>query len=402
MKKRLSALLLTVSMVLPVLPGIAMGEEAECTHPSTVKVYPWKPTYTNTEYTPTHHTLYQVTSLVCGVCGEMLESNIPEFVRTEEHHFLPDGSCMVCGYIRQPERTDEQNNTGNTGNTSSTGNTGSADNIGNAEDTGSTSNAGNAGNTSSTAPSFNEVPETPNRDEDAAYSIISNDAEKSLSNTTVLNGTDSNGNKLYGNEFILFGDEEVKPGYIRFISQIPIYTDPSALQPARFISTQWGKRASEAGGLCTYAVLSMQLSYLGVDFTPGDMFNWYTSFNRSKIIEKAQEQAGISVGKTKVSELIPTQKKLDTMMELYETNSNYSPIYAYFEYYNPAKGKSSTHAVLIVGCDTQTGTYYLVDPQARTGMGSFQIGSDMTISNSNIPSYNGGKITSIAQAWLTT
>lgn len=538
----------------------------QCAHPTTKKVYPLKPTYVNTQCTSTHHTLYQVYSLACSVCGEILEDDLQEFVCTEEHRFFPDDSCMVCGYTRQPEKPDvisctvteagegdffgpeapaihTEKAAGLTFTATITCNdsTGVAElYIGNAYAYSAnytvkdgqrvftvqlsiggngTSYAGTypvrvcalkaAGDTSdmdawnvdeftvehdyatpgtaSSSYSYQHsngqhkkictettttlcaacgkestgtrvydagqwedcqlvsfgVPsvktsweysstgdmhrkitseittklcqtcgaqtygsysscgnwEAHNLDENGVCSICGYTG-RNLSNTTVLNKTDPNGKKFYGNEFILFGDEEVKPGYIRFISQIPGYSNSSELEPARFISTQWGKRAGEAGTLCTYAALSMQLSYLGIDFTPGDMFeNGFTSFQRPEIVRKAQEQTGIHVQTTPTGKIAATQEKLDTMMKLYETDPNYSPIYTRIKYY--VDGTEHEHSVLIIGYDAQTGTYYLVDPQARTGMGSFQIGSDMTISNSNISSYNGGKITSIAQAWLT-
>lgn len=54
----------------------------------------------------------------------------------------------------------------------------------------------------------------------------------------------------------------VKAGTVRYISQVPSYTD-------QFCADYWGSYVGYANHECFTACISMALSYLGIDATPG-------------------------------------------------------------------------------------------------------------------------------------
>lgn len=241
--------------------------------------------------------------------------------------------------------------------------------------------------------------------------------ENRLSSATVLNKhVEDSSDYYYGNDFILFKKgASVQAGYIRFVSQIPGYTGTGKLEPAAFDKTQWqwGKidRSGEAAGLCSYAALSMQLSYLGIDCTPGKMFkilnpnessNFEYGFNRKTIIEYLNDTENASID-SEMKRLVDknlSKENLDAMLSKYETDFNCSPIFMFMEYGEKWK---RTHAVLIIG--REGNTYYIANPETRTGMGSFEIevkdDGIMYITNASTAKYNGRRISLIAQTCKT-
>lgn len=192
----------------------------------------------------------------------------------------------------------------------------------------------------------------------------------------------------------------MKRGYIRFVSQIPGYVG-SGKTPATFYNEQWGSRSSEASGLCSYAVLSMQLSYLGFDCLPGEMFTIMNgnTFNRMTIVNSLiADGANLS---SELRSLHNNDLKLSDFQDMlrnYENDTNYSPVFMFMEY---GKEWKNTHAVLVIGYNE--GKYYLANPETMTGMGRFEIEEKdgiMYIKNATTKKYNGRRISTISQLRL--
>lgn len=105
-----------------------------------------------------------------------------------------------------------------------------------------------------------------------------------------------------------------------------------------------------ARNMCTRAIYSMVLSYLGVDMTPGGM---------SAMLEKRS----ISDPYHEITALLPgiesvtfSTHAFQSMFEAYQTDSRYSPVYVYFR-----KKSGVTHALLVVA-KTDGSRYIAVDP----------------------------------------
>lgn len=62
----------------------------------------------------------------------------------------------------------------------------------------------------------------------------------------------------------------VKAGTVRYISQVPSYTD-------QFCADYWGSYVGYANHECFTACISMALSYLGIDATPGALGDYWRS-----------------------------------------------------------------------------------------------------------------------------
>ena len=171
---------------------------------------------------------------------------------------------------------------------------------------------------------------------------------------------------------LLRPDEELRPtaverGLIRYISQDTV-RDPD------FCPDYWygGEPGSEldltvevsklkgsfnkpyayyARNMCTRAVYSMALSYLGIDLTPGAM---------SAMLSKRD----IAMPYDEVTELLPQIESVafsmpvfDSMFEAYQSDSSYSPVYLYIRRKN-----GSTHCLLVVA-QREDGHYIVVDPK---------------------------------------
>ena len=105
-----------------------------------------------------------------------------------------------------------------------------------------------------------------------------------------------------------------------------------------------------ARNMCTRAVYSMALSYLGVDLTPGAM---------SALLEKRD----IGMHYEEVTERLPEIEQVAfsknvflSMFEAYRTDSRYSPVYLYIR-----RPNLSTHCLLVVA-RREDGRYIVVDP----------------------------------------
>lgn len=171
---------------------------------------------------------------------------------------------------------------------------------------------------------------------------------------------------------LLLPDEEMQPmavqrGLVRYIAQDSV-KDPG------FCPEYWygGEPGSEldltveisklkghfnepytyyARNMCTRAVYSMALSYLGIDLTPGAM---------SAMLNKRD----ISMPYDEVTELLPeiesvsfSQPVFDSMFEAYQADSSYSPVYLYIRREN-----GTPHCLLVVA-QREDGHYIVVDPK---------------------------------------
>lgn len=106
-----------------------------------------------------------------------------------------------------------------------------------------------------------------------------------------------------------------------------------------------------ARNMCTRAVYSMALSYLGVDLTPGAM---------SALLEKRD----IPMHYEEVTERLPEIEQMTflkdvfhNMFEAYRADSCYSPVYVYIR-----KPNRSTHCLLVVA-QREDGRYIVIDPR---------------------------------------
>ena len=106
-----------------------------------------------------------------------------------------------------------------------------------------------------------------------------------------------------------------------------------------------------ARNMCTRAVYSMALSYLGIDLTPGAM---------SALLNKRD----IDMPYDEITKLLPEIESVSfsydvfiNMLEAYQTDSSYSPIYLYIR-----RPNNTTHCLLIVARQ-EDGRYIVVDPK---------------------------------------
>lgn len=106
-----------------------------------------------------------------------------------------------------------------------------------------------------------------------------------------------------------------------------------------------------ARNMCTRAVYSMALSYLGIDMTPGGM---------SAMLEKRD----ISAPYDEVTDLLPELEQVtfstyvfQSMFEAYQSDAGYSPVYLYIR-----RPDNSTHALLVVARH-ENGRYIVIDPK---------------------------------------
>lgn len=157
----------------------------------------------------------------------------------------------------------------------------------------------------------------------------------------------------------------VQQGYVRYVSQSPA-KDPL------FCADYWlgGEPGGEldltletdgtgepypyyCGNMCTRAVYSMALSFLGVDCTPGDMSRL---LNLRDLTEPYDEVSAL-LGVEQVRYGSNIFKK---MYRNYTTDpAHYSPVYVYLE-----RPTGSRHAVLVVGQE-KNGRYLVIDPAAH-------------------------------------
>ncbi len=153
----------------------------------------------------------------------------------------------------------------------------------------------------------------------------------------------------------------VQRGYIRYIGQNQERDDAfrtgywlggeegTALDLTR--KTRWSGEPYTfyAGNMCSRAVYSMALSYLGIDMTPGDMSRMMNSRNLDEPYDIISWKVGV--------ERVPASADaFNTMMANYMSDDSYSPVYLYFR-----KPNGSTHAVLVVATIPEKSRYLVVD-----------------------------------------
>lgn len=176
-------------------------------------------------------------------------------------------------------------------------------------------------------------------------------------------------------DFLLLPDgnslPEVQRGYIRYISQNQSRDD-------MFRTEYWlgGEQGSvldltlkkrygvefpfHAGNMCSRAVYSMALSYLGIDVTPGGM-------SALLGVRNIDDPYDVISGMVGVDRVTPGSNVFNTMMNNYLTDERYSPVYLYFR-----RPNGSAHAVLVVGIIPDMGRFLVVDSNPPSADGELQ------------------------------
>lgn len=158
-------------------------------------------------------------------------------------------------------------------------------------------------------------------------------------------------------------DPGVQRGLVRYITQ-DTKSDPA------FLKEYWlgGPEGSEldltlreryghvftfhTGVMCTRAVYSMAMSYLGLDVTPGGMTAMTGKRNLDPPYRSVSKEIGVEL-------VQPKSHVFNTMMDNYLTDSSYSPVYLYIE-----KPGGTEHALLVVAALPEASRYLVVDPLA--------------------------------------
>lgn len=156
---------------------------------------------------------------------------------------------------------------------------------------------------------------------------------------------------------------EVQEGYIRYIAQNenkdPFYCrdywcsveEGDNLDLNAKVSAKGNTFKDYAGTMCTRAVYAMAISYLGYGTTPGDMSALLQERN---IPDPYDDVTDHLEGLERITYKSHTFEK---MLENYETDPSYSPVYLYMR-----KPNGVYHAVLIVGRADRENYYLVVDP----------------------------------------
>lgn len=152
----------------------------------------------------------------------------------------------------------------------------------------------------------------------------------------------------------------VRRGYIRYIGQNQKRDD--AFRKKYWLGGEEGsvldltlterhgvKFDFHAGVMCSRAVYSMAMSYLGLDITPGDM----SAMMNSRNLDEPYDMISWKIG---VERVTADSHVFNTMMENYLTDDSYSPVYLYFR-----RPNGSCHSVLVVARNPETGRFLVVD-----------------------------------------
>ena len=164
-----------------------------------------------------------------------------------------------------------------------------------------------------------------------------------------------------------YSTNSVDKGYIRYISQNEETDD--AFRKRYWVGGKEGseldltlterygvKYAFHAGNMCSRAVYSMTLSYLGIDMTPGDM----SAMMNSRNLDEPYDMISWKLGLERVSS---REVRFNDMFDNYVNDDSYSPIYLYFR-----RPNGTYHTVLVVAREPDTGRFLVVDANAqRTG-----------------------------------
>ena len=172
-------------------------------------------------------------------------------------------------------------------------------------------------------------------------------------------------------EFLLlpskYSTNSVEKGYIRYISQNSetddafrkrywLGGDEGSVLDLTLTERQGVKYAFHTGNMCSRAVYSMALSYLGIDMTPGDM----SAMMHSRNLDEPYDMISWKLGLERISS---REMRFNDMFDNYVNDDSYSPVYLYFR-----RPNGSCHSVLVVAREPDTGRFLVVDANAqRTG-----------------------------------
>lgn len=164
-----------------------------------------------------------------------------------------------------------------------------------------------------------------------------------------------------------FNTSGVEKGYIRYISQNEETDDAfrkrywlggpeGSIMDLTLTERQGVPYAFHAGNMCSRAVYSMALSYLGLDMSPGDM----SAMMNSRNLDEPYDMISWKLGLERISS---REVKFNDMFDNYVNDDSYSPIYLYFR-----RPNGTCHSVLVVAREPDTGRFLVVDANAqRTG-----------------------------------
>lgn len=193
------------------------------------------------------------------------------------------------------------------------------------------------------------------------------------------------------------GKTDVTRGRIRYIAQkkdAPYFLDEywiggerGGIMDLTIDRIDGRKYPSYCDTMCTRAVCSMALSYLGYDVTPGDMS---AMLGKRDINVPYDEVTDLMDGLYRVTagELSSFEKKY----EKYLSDPNYSPIMLQIE-----KTNGRPHSLLIIGKD-KDGLYLVVDPADRyvnnelATIQSIRLSKRTIVYCSTSGTYNGAKV----------
>lgn len=172
-------------------------------------------------------------------------------------------------------------------------------------------------------------------------------------------------------QFLLFPSKfstcGVEKGYIRYISQNHKTDDTfrksywlggpeGSVLDLTMTERQGVPYAFHTGNMCSRAVYSMALSYLGVDMSPGDM----SAMMNSRNLDEPYDMISWKLGLERISS---REVSFNDMFDHYVSDDSYSPIYLYFR-----RPNGTCHSVLVVAREPDTGRFLVVDANAqRTG-----------------------------------
>lgn len=164
-----------------------------------------------------------------------------------------------------------------------------------------------------------------------------------------------------------YATNSAEKGFIRYISQNSETDDAfrkrywlggeeGSVLDLTLTERQGVKYAFHTGNMCSRAVYSMALSYLGIDLTPGDM----SAMMNSRNLDEPYDMISWSLGLERISS---RELRFNDMFDNYVSDDSYSPVYLYFR-----RPNGSCHSVLVVARDPDTGRFLVVDANAqRTG-----------------------------------
>ena len=201
------------------------------------------------------------------------------------------------------------------------------------------------------------------------------------------------------------GISDVEAGYIRLVSQHsatdPMFRDEywlggeaGSVLDLTLETNRYGHVYTfHAGNMCTRAVYSMALSYLGVDVTPGDMSAMTGSRDINPPYNTISEMVGVEL-------VEPAAYVFDTMVENYLTDPTYSPVYVYIR-----KPDGKDHALLVIAKLPEQSRYLVLDPsgmwlngqQHRIYMMSFNKTRQQVVNSTFRDEYAGSKVLQLYQ-----